>query len=87
MHEISWNEKADLVIGKMYRLGIIILAIDILFEFTSGGVFRIGLAGMHGTYVLSISCRVIISGFWFIRKQIRNTLRKVERLYPRKINE
>ncbi len=88
MHKITWDEEADKVIGKMDRVGIFILIIYILFAVTRRWIFSHWLGGHAlSAFVLSISCGAIISRLWFIRKQIRNTLRKAGRLYPGKINE
>ncbi|MEO8861287.1 MAG: hypothetical protein ABI358_07680 [Ginsengibacter sp.] len=47
MHKITWDEAADKVVGKMDRVGIIILVIYILFALQGGGFFRIGWADTH----------------------------------------
>jgi uncharacterized protein YneF (UPF0154 family) len=56
-------------------------------ELQAVGDFALAWQACTGTFILSISCGAIIGGFWFIRKQIRNTFKKAGRLYPGKINE
>ncbi len=88
MHKITWDEAADKVVGKIDRVGIIILVIYILFALTRRWIFSHWLGGQQlSAFVLSISCGAIISQLWFIRKQIRNTLKKAGRLYSEKIDE
>jgi len=88
MHKITWDEEAEKVIGKMDRIGIIILVIYILFALTRRWIFSHWLGGHAlSAFVLSVSCGAIFSRLWFIRKQIRNALKKAGRLYPGKINE
>ena len=45
MHKITWDEEADKVIGKMDRVGIIILIIYILFAVTRRWIFSHWLGG------------------------------------------
>ena len=88
MHKISWDEEASKVIGKMDRVGIIILIIYILFAITRRWIFSHWLEGHAlSAFVLSISCGAIISRLWFVRRKIREELKKAGRLYPGKANE
>ena len=85
MHRISWDEEASKVVGKMDRIGIIILVIYILFAITRRWIFSHWLEGHAlSAFVLSISCGAIVSRLWFIRRKIRETLKKAGRLYPGK---
>lgn len=87
MHKITWNDEAEKVVGKMDRVGIVILIIYILFAVTRRWIFSHWLQGHAlSAFVLSISCGAIISRLWFIRKKIRNTLKAAGRLHPRKAN-
>ena len=87
MHRISWDEEASKVVGKMDRIGIIILVIYILFAITRRWIFSHWLEGHAlSAFVLSISCGAIVSRLWFIRRKIRETLKKAGRLYPGKKN-
>ncbi len=88
MHKISWDEEASKVIGKMDKVGIIILVIYILFAITRRWIFSHWLEGHAlSAFVLSISCGAIISRLWFVRRKIRDELKKAGRLYPGKANE
>ena len=85
MHKITWDEAADKVVGKMDTIGILILIAYLLFAITRRWIFSHWLEGHAlSAFVLSISCGAIISRLWFIRKKIRNTLKKAGRLYPEK---
>ncbi len=87
MHKISWDEEASKVIGKMDRVGIIILIIYLLFALTRRWIFSYWLEGHTlSAFVLSISCGAIISRLWFVRRKIRDELRKAGRLHPEKEN-
>ena len=87
MHKIAWNEEAGQVIGKMDKVGVIILVIYILFAITRRWIFSHWLEGHALTaFVLSISYGAIISRLWFVRKKIRDTLKKAGRLYPKELN-
>jgi hypothetical protein len=87
MHKISWDEEAEKVVGKMDRLGILILVVYILFAITRHWIFSHWLTGYALTaFVLSISCGAITSRLWFVRRKIRVTLRKAGRFYPGKEN-
>ncbi len=88
MHKISWDEEASKVIGKMDRVGIIVLIIYLLFAITRRWIFSHWLEGHTlSAFVLSISCGAIISRLWFVRRKIRDELRKAGRLYPEKENK
>ncbi len=83
MHIISWNEEAEKVVGKMDRIGIAILILYILFAISRRWIFSHWLQGhVLSAFVLSISCGAIISRLWFIRRKIRETLKKAGRLHP-----
>jgi hypothetical protein len=85
MHKITWDEAADKVVGKMDAIGILILIAYLFFAITRRWIFSHWLEGHAlSAFVLSISCGAIISRLWFIRKKIRNTLKKAGRLHPRK---
>lgn len=85
MHNITWNEEASKVIGKMDRVGIIILVIYLLFAISRRWIFSHWLQGHAlSAFVLSISCGAIISRLWFVRRKIREELRKAGRLHPAK---
>jgi hypothetical protein len=87
MHKITWDAEADKVIGKMDRVGIMILVAYILFAITRRWIFSHWFGGHALTaLVLSISCGAIISRLWFIRKKIRQTLKEAGRLHPEHIN-
>ena len=88
MHTISWNEEASKVIGKMDRVGIVILVIYLLFAISRRWIFSHWLEGHAlSAFVLSISCGAIISRLWFVRRKIREELKRAGRLHPSKINE
>ncbi len=83
MHIITWNEEAEKVVGKMDRVGIIILILYILFAITRKWIFSHWLTGHAlSTFVLSVSCGAIISRLWFVRRKIRDTLKRAGRLHP-----
>lgn len=83
MHTILWDEGATKVVGKMDTIGIIILVIYLLFAISRRWIFSHWLEGHAlGAFVLSISCGAIISRLWFIRKKIREVLKKAGRLHP-----
>ena len=85
IHKISWDEEASKVVGKMDRIGILILIIYILFAITRRWIFAHWLQGNAlSAFVLSISYGAIISRLWFIRRNIRGTLKKAGRLHPGK---
>ncbi len=85
MHKISWDEEASKVVGKMDRIGIIILIVYILFAITRRWIFSHWLQGYSlSAFVLSISCGAIISRLWFVRRKIRETLKRAGKLYPGK---
>ncbi len=85
MHYISWDTEAEKVVGKMDRIGIIILIIYILFAITRRWIFSHWLEGHAlSAFVLSISCGAIISRLWFIRRKIREALKKAGKLHPGK---
>ena len=85
MHRITWNEEASKVVGKMDTIGIIILVIYLLFAVTRRWIFSHWLEGHAlGAFVLSISCGAIVSRLWFIRKKIREVLKKAGRLHRAK---
>lgn len=87
MHKISWDQETSKVVGKMDRIGIIILITYILFSVTRRWIFSHWLEGYTlSAFVLSISCGAIISRLWFVRRKIRETLKKAGRLYPGKEN-
>ncbi|MDQ6890330.1 MAG: hypothetical protein M3Z56_08655 [Bacteroidota bacterium] len=65
MHIITWNEEAEKVVGKMDRVGIIILIFYFLFAITRKWIFSHWLAGHAlSAFVLSVSCGAIISRLW-----------------------
>ncbi len=83
MHRITWDDDASKVVGKMDRIGIIILIIYILFAISRRWIFSHWLEGHAlSTFVLSISCGAIISRLWFIRRKIREILKVAGRLHP-----
>ena len=83
MHNITWNEEASKVIGKMDRLGIIILVVYLIFAISRRWIFSHWLEGHAlSAFVLSISCGAIISRLWFVRRKIREELEKAGRLHP-----
>lgn len=85
MHKISWDAEASKVVGKMDTIGIIILVVYILFAITRKWIFSHWLEGQAlSAFVLSISCGAIISRLWFIRRKIREALKKAGRLHPGK---
>ncbi len=83
MHKITWDEEASKVVGKMDTVGIVILVIYLSFAITRRWIFSHWLEGHAlGAFVLSISCGAIISRLWFVRKKIREVLKKAGRLHP-----
>lgn len=85
MHNITWDEESSKVVGKVDTIGIVILVVYLLFAITRRWIFSHWLEGHAlGAFVLSISCGAIISRLWFIRKKIRDVLKKAGRLHPGK---
>jgi hypothetical protein len=69
----------------MDAICILILIAYLFFAISRRWIFSHWLEGHAlSAFVLSISCGAIISRLWFVRKKIRNTLKKAGRLHPRK---
>ncbi|MEO7961396.1 MAG: hypothetical protein ABIR19_07610 [Ginsengibacter sp.] len=85
MHSIKWDNEAMKVVSKMDRVGIVVLVIYILFSISRRWIFSHWLTGnLLTTFILAISCGTISSRLWFVRRKIRETLKREGFLYPSK---
>ncbi|HUS02018.1 MAG TPA: hypothetical protein VMY77_09840 [Chitinophagaceae bacterium] len=85
MHNISWDAETNKAVTKMDRVGIVILALYLLFAISRQWILSHWLQGYAlSAFSLSVAAGGMLGRLWSTRQKIRQILKQAGFLHPPK---